>query len=100
MKRPDYLVSAKQIARLAKKKLRTYILHTRETDDEVPEDSDFHPSNKPETGAVEDGKTTLQGKMKRRLQGYKDISPEDLPSSLPPKRSVELNIYLEPGSEP
>jgi gag-polyprotein putative aspartyl protease len=99
-KRPDYLVSAKQIARLAKKELPTYILHMRETDDEVPEDSDFHPNNKPETAPVEDGKTTFQGKMKSLLQGYKDIFPEDLPSGLAPKRSVELKIDLVPGSEP
>jgi hypothetical protein len=72
----------------------------RETDDDVLEHSDFHPINKPETDPVEDGNTTFQGKMKRRLQGYKDISPEDLPSGLPPKRSVELKIDLVPGSEP
>jgi hypothetical protein len=72
----------------------------RETDDEVPEDSDFDPNNKPETDRVEDGKTMFQGKMKSLLQGYEDIFPEDLPSGLPPKRSVELQIDLVPGSEP
>jgi gag-polyprotein putative aspartyl protease len=91
-KRPGYLVSAKQIARLAKQKLPTYILHMRETHDEVPEDSDFHPNNKSETDPVEDGKTMFQGKMKSLLQGYEDIFPEELPSGLPPKRSVEPKI--------
>jgi hypothetical protein len=68
-KRPDYLVSAKLIARLAKKKLPTYILRVREADDEVPEDSDLHPYNEPETDPVEDGKTRLKSKMERLLQG-------------------------------
>jgi hypothetical protein len=36
----------------------------RETDDEVPEDSDFHPNNNSETDPVEDGKTTFQGNKK------------------------------------
>jgi hypothetical protein len=36
----------------------------RETEDEVPEDSDLHHNNKPETDPVEDGKSTFQGKMK------------------------------------
>jgi hypothetical protein len=99
-KRPDYLVSAKHIPRLAKKTLPTYIPHMRETADEVPEDSDFHPSNKRETNPVEDGNTTFQGTVKRLLEGYKDIFPEDLPSGLPPQRSVKLKIDLVPGSEP
>jgi Reverse transcriptase (RNA-dependent DNA polymerase) len=38
--------------------------------------------------------------MKSLLQGYKDIFPEDLPSGLPPKRSVERKIDLVRGSEP
>jgi hypothetical protein len=54
-KRPDYFVSAKQIARLAQMKLPTYILHMRETDDEVPEDSDFHPKLQIRIRSVEDG---------------------------------------------
>jgi hypothetical protein len=72
----------------------------RETQDEVPEDSDFYPNNKSETDPVEDGKTMFQGKMKSLPQGYEDIFPEYLPSGLPPKRSVELQIDLVPGSEP
>jgi hypothetical protein len=55
-KRPDYLDSTKQIARLAKKKSSRYILHVRETDDEVPEDSYVYPKNKPETLPADNGK--------------------------------------------
>jgi hypothetical protein len=98
-KRPNHLVSAKLIARFAKKKLPMYILHVGETDDVVPEDSDFHSYNKPETDPVEDGKTRLKSKMKRLLQGYKYIFPEGLPSGLPPTRSVERGIDLVPGSD-
>jgi hypothetical protein len=65
-KRPDYLDSVKQIARLAKKIRPRYILHMHEADDEVPEDSDFYPNNKPETDPV-DGKTVLKGKLKSFL---------------------------------
>jgi hypothetical protein len=50
----------------------------RETDDALPEDSDCYPNNKPVTDPVGDGKTTLQGIMKRLLQGYKDIFPKIL----------------------
>jgi hypothetical protein len=71
--RPDYVVSAKQIARIAEKKLPTSILLMRETDNALPEDSDCYPNNKPVTDPVEDGKTRLQGIMKSLLQGYKDI---------------------------
>jgi hypothetical protein len=39
MKRLDCLVSAKQIARLAKKSFPMYILHMRELDDDVLGDS-------------------------------------------------------------
>jgi hypothetical protein len=97
-KLPDYLVSAKQIARLAKKKLPTYILQKRETDEEVPEDSDLHPDKKSETDPVEDGKTSFHVKMKRLLRGYKDIFPVDLPSGHPPKRSDELKLIWYPAA--
>jgi hypothetical protein len=43
---------------------------------------------------------TVHGRSQNLLQGYKDIFPEDPPSGLPPKRSVELKIDLVPGSEP
>jgi hypothetical protein len=69
-----------------------------ETQDEVPVDSDLHPNNKSETNPVEDGKTMLQGKMKSLLQGYEDIFPGDLPSGLPPKRSVELKLTSYPAA--
>jgi hypothetical protein len=71
----------------------------RETDDEVPADSDFHPHNQSEADPVEDGNTTLQGKLNNLLQEYKDIFPEDLPSGLPPKGSVGLKIDLVPDSK-
>jgi hypothetical protein len=80
-KRPDYLDSAKQIARLAKKKSPRYILHMHEADEEVPEDSDFYPNSKPETDPV-DGKTILKGKPKSFLPEYKGIFEEDLPSGV------------------
>jgi hypothetical protein len=52
-----------------------------EADDEVPEDSDFYPNNKPETDPV-DGKTILKGKPKSFLPEYTGIFEEDLPSGV------------------
>jgi hypothetical protein len=71
----------------------------READDEAPEDSDFHPNNKPETDPVADEKPFSKVKWLAFSQKYKDIFGEDLPSGLPPKGSVELKIDLVPGSE-
>ncbi len=47
--------------------------------------------------ALEDDK---RSGIKEVLSKYEDVFPETLPPGLPPERSVEMKIDLEPGSKP
>ncbi len=47
--------------------------------------------------ALEDDKSSG---IKEVLSKYEDVFPETLPPGLPPERSVEMKIDLEPGSMP
>jgi hypothetical protein len=69
-----------------------------EAEDEVQEDSDFHPNNEPETDHVEDGKTILKGKLKIFLPEYKEIFAENPPCEDFHRKEQSKFIDLVPGT--
>jgi hypothetical protein len=71
----------------------------RETDDEVPEDSDFHPSNKLETDPVEVGKTTIQCNVKIFSKDTRTFSRRTYHLVFHRKDGLNLNFDLVPSSE-
>ncbi|CAI5485183.1 unnamed protein product [Closterium sp. Yama58-4] len=42
----------------------------------------------------------ILGQIQKVLSDFQDVFPSDLPTGLPPKRSVDHRIVLQPGSEP